>query len=111
MPRVNLEGSSRAEESTCHSMVKFEMHVQVLHMSQSCRMFVMARSNSKQGESIRRPLLCSVGGQKKRFTDHMKSILKNATFHLKGWGHLHRTDPSVPMGCHILTLNTIMLQL
>ena len=27
----------------------------------------------------------SVGGQKKRLKDHIKSILKNATFPLTGW--------------------------
>ena len=57
----------------------------------------------------------SVGGQKKRFKDHITSILKSATFHLAGWRLSHPTelpgDLPVPMECHTLTMNTIELRL
>ena len=57
----------------------------------------------------------SVGGQKKRFKDHIKSILKSATFLLAGWRlsnpkELPRDLP-VPLECHTLTMNTIVLHL
>ena len=57
----------------------------------------------------------SVGGQKKDIEDHIKLILKNATFHLTDCGLLHPTelrgDMPVHMECNILTLNTILQQL
>ena len=57
----------------------------------------------------------SVGGQRKRFKDHIKSILKSATFLLAGWRLLHPKelpgDLPVPLECHTLTMNMIMLQL
>ena len=57
----------------------------------------------------------SVGGQKKRFKDHIKSIHKRATFLLAEWRLLHPAelpgDLPVPLECHTLTINTIELQL
>ena len=48
----------------------------------------------------------SVGGKKKCFNDHIKSILKSATFHLSGWRLSHPTvlpgDQTVHMECHAL---------
>ena len=57
----------------------------------------------------------SVGGQKKRFKDHIKSILKSATLLLAGWRLSHPKelpeDLPVPLECHILTTNAIVMQL
>ena len=57
----------------------------------------------------------SVGGQKNRLKDHIKSIIVSATFLLAGWRLLHPTelpgDLPVPLECHTLTMHTIELQL
>ena len=57
----------------------------------------------------------SVGIQRKRFKDHIKSILKSATFFLAGCRLLHPKelpgDLPVPLECLTLTMNTIALQL
>ena len=57
----------------------------------------------------------SVGGQKKRFKDHIKSILKRCNIRLSRRRLLHPTelpgDLPVPLECHTLMMNTIELQL
>ena len=57
----------------------------------------------------------SVGGQMKRLKEHIKSILKNATFLLAGWRLSHPKklpgDLPVPLECHTLTMNTVVLLL
>ena len=55
----------------------------------------------------------SVGGQKKRFKDHIKSILKKYNIHLSRLTHPKEPpgDLHVPLECHTLTKNTIVLQL
>ena len=56
-----------------------------------------------------------VGGQKNRFKDNIKSIVKRATYCLSGWRLLHPTklpgDLPLPSEFHILMLNMIVLQL
>ena len=57
----------------------------------------------------------SVGGQKKRFKDHIKSILKKCNIPFAGWRLSHPKelpgDLPVLLECHTLTMNTIVLQL
>ena len=57
----------------------------------------------------------SVGGQKKRFKDHIKSILKKCNIALSRLETLAPNratgDLPVPLECHTLTMNTIELQL
>ena len=43
-----------------------------------------------------------VGGQKKRFNDHIKSTSKNAKSYLTGRRLLHSTELPVPLECHII---------
>ena len=55
----------------------------------------------------------SVGGQKKRFTDHIKSILKICNIPFSRLSHPQELPGDLPvlLGCHPLTMNTIVLQL
>ena len=56
----------------------------------------------------------SVGGQRKRFKDHIKSILKKCNIpfsRLETLSHPKELpgDLPVPLECHTLTMNTIVL--
>ena len=57
----------------------------------------------------------SVGGQRKRFKDHIKSILKKCNIPFSRLETLSSKklpgDIPVPLECHTLTMNTIVLQL
>ena len=57
----------------------------------------------------------SVGGQQKRFKDHIKSILKRCNIPFSSWTLLHLKelpgDLPLLLECHTLTMNTIVLHL